>query len=264
MIQNPVSLAKATHTNIKVEESSSPRFTINKVLDNSNNQWRKQENYNINASQQENKNNVLKTQRDTLYGIRHFKDQNPSKEIGNNNPNLTNGISNTDKQLKNHGNPFTYISDLESNNQDSISTVKNIGSSKNVPILNNSVSKPNYKNNLARSKVTQNVLLENTFGKVDNKSFRQKRKGPNFSLDEESNSVGYTKFTMDGVDILYSFPKETPTKASKRQKKQVTTMFQRKKKEVTNAPYSDYDINKKYIGSISVKSIISMMFFYLP
>jgi hypothetical protein len=217
-------------------------------LDRSNIQWRNPGNYNINPRQQENTNNVEKNKRDNLYGTRHFNYEDASNEIGNKNPKLRTGISTQYKQPKHHINPYTHISNLKSNNQDSVSRVKNTSSRKNLPVLNHSISKPRYKNKLSKSKVTQNVLLDNTFGKGDSKSFRQKRKGPNVPSKEESKSVGYTKITMDGVDIEYSF--QDPPKASKRQKKQVA--FQRKKKEVTSQPYHDYDSNKKYIGSISV------------
>ena len=234
---------------------STPELTKDKTLENSNIQWREQNNYNSNA--QENTNTFLINQRETIYGSRYYNGQKASDEIGKNSPKLTTRISSQDKQPRSHKNPYTYTSPLESNNQDSISAMENTRSKKNLPVTNYSVSKPSTKNKISKSKATQNVLLENTFGKGDNNSFRQKRKGPNFSLTEESNTVGYTMFNMDGVDILYSFPKENPTKASKRQKKQVSMTFQRKKKEVTNHPYHKFDIDKKYTGNISVKYILS-------
>ena len=67
-----------------------------------------------------------------------------------------------------------------------------------------------------------NSKLINTFGDGRRKSLREKRKHKQFNVKEKSESVGYTKFTMKGVDILYSFPKTIPVKSKQRKKKQAT------------------------------------------
>ena len=78
--------------------------------------------------------------------------------------------------------------------------------------------------------ITPNILLEDTFGTNDpNTSTRKKRKGSKINSQDNSNSVGFTRISMKGVDIDYSFPKPTPNNASKRKKKQTGNYFKESK-----------------------------------
>ena len=88
-----------------------------------------------------------------------------------------------------------------------------------------------------------NSKLNNTFGDGHRKSLREKRKHKEFNIKKNSESVGYTKFTMKGVDILYSFPKTIPVKSKQRKKKQAS--FRKESRETINQ--GNY-IEDSYIG----------------
>ena len=87
---------------------------------------------------------------------------------------------------------------------------------------------------------SQESLLSHTFGNGDSgKSFREKRKNKKVNPRDESESVGYTKIKMEGVDIDYSFPKHNPTKSSKRIKKQISK-YKGETNEIEDQSFNDY------------------------
>ena len=90
---------------------------------------------------------------------------------------------------------------------------------------------------------SQESLLSHTFGNGDSgKSFREKRKNKKVNPRDESESVGYTKIKMEGVDIDYSFPKHNPTKSSKRIKKQISS-YKGETNEIEGQSFNDYYSN---------------------
>ena len=92
-------------------------------------------------------------------------------------------------------------------------------------------------------------MLEDTFGTDDpNTSLRQKRKGTKINLEDDSNSVGYTKITMEGVDIDYSFPKPNLNNASKRKKKQAGKFYHEQFK-APDPSNNGQGIHPKHIGT---------------
>ena len=128
-----------------------------------------------------------------------------------------------------------------------ISKITRVKSSETIPFVVHAIPKPTHQSLQSINTLPPNSPLKNTFGNVDRKSLREKRKDANFKLRKGSDSVGYTKFTMKGVDVLYSFPKPNLAKATKRKKKQVTT-FRSKSQDATFVPYVDYDVEDDYIG----------------
>ena len=97
--------------------------------------------------------------------------------------------------------------------------------------------------------ITPNILLEDTFGTNDpNTSTRKKRKGSKINLQDKSNSVGFTRITMKGVDIDYSFPKPTPNNASKRKKKQTENYFKESKPNDSEKHIRNKNIGKNRIN----------------
>ena len=91
---------------------------------------------------------------------------------------------------------------------------------------------------------SQESLLSHTFGNGDSgKSFREKRKNKKLNPRDESESVGYTKIKMEGVDIDYSFPKHNPLKSSTRIKKQISS-YKGEPNEIEDQSFNDYYSNR--------------------
>ena len=81
-------------------------------------------------------------------------------------------------------------------------------------------------------------------------------------MQDESNTVGYTKITMGGVDIDYSFPKPNKNKASKRKKKQVGAFYPEPYKAPDHSN-NGHQMNLKHIGTYFMydKKRVAMFFF---
>ena len=162
--------------------------------------------------------------------------------VGHKHTNINTAHQKTEKESESYN---EYHQKLINTKSAPVSKITNVKFTKNLPFVVHPVSNPTRQPKTTIETLSSNSPLKNTFGNGDSKSAREKRKDETYNLQKTSDSVGYTKFTMKGVDVLYSFPKPNLEKATKRRKKQITTS---PNKSQDAGPYVDYDTNHGYIG----------------
>ena len=233
------------------EEISTP-FSRQQDLEISNRQWRPIGNDYKNAivTQNEQKNDMLE-QFDLEYDPKHFENDvflGTFKESSDDRQMLANQIKAVTKPSKHTNQHNRYRFQIRNKKVGLSSKSKDTLTRKNKPYFTRISPKPKYHASHSTSTSSPNEeLLSKTFGNGDRNTFRDKRNGTKLSIKKDPDSVGFTKFTMEGVDIHYSFPKSNPSKTIKRRKKQVKP-FYHDDKETAPQNYEDYGVHHKHEG----------------
>ena len=193
--------------------------------------------------------NVLNNQLNSVESeIRNFfhKNENAIYEKKRNGDNVAT-INNTTyiKPAKETKEYSQYLSDIIKTKSASSSKITNSIPTENIPFVVSAISKPTFPSKPSTNTFSSDSLLQNTFGNIHTRSLREKRKDKKFHLKKDPDSVGYTKFTMKGVDVHYSFPKTTHSQTTTTRRKKQAINYKSKSQDTL---YSDLESDQMFIG----------------